>query len=255
MRTRLWAALWILLVLAGTELDAAEPLDSFARLHQVRLAIHGSLTDLYLLYEDPHSSSAALEQRLADATDTIDTLQGLRGTPAQRPWAQLQTRWRPYREQLSELGQQQRAQDAPDLRALSELLSLNRALLTLCDQLEHRLRQQAAKPPGELINRSRAAGLVLQQIASAYAAHSLGANLLGAADQAPDQLAADFAEQLVHLQVDTPAQQRTLDDIWRKWRFIEGALMHYQGVKVPFVIQQYSSSMIAALERLGAQGP
>ena len=255
MRTRLWALLWTLLVLAGTELGAAEPIDSFARLHQIRLATQGSLTELYLLYEDPHSSPAALEQRLAVVTEALDALQGVRGTAAQRPWIQLQARWHPYRSQLSELARQHRTQDTPDLRALSELLTLHRALLSLCDQLEHRLRQQAIKPPDELISRSRAASLLLQQIASAYAAHSLGANLLGASDMAPDQLATVFTEHLVQLQADTPAQQRTLDDIWRKWRFIEGALMHYQGAKVPFVVQQYSNSMIAALERLGAQAP
>ena len=143
-------------------------------------------------------------------------------------------------------------------RALAELIGRNRALQNLCTQFEAELQRTGLAPLSPAVQRTRALSLLMQDIASAYAAHSVGANALGGEGKALDELAEEFDARLVQLvqlqrnAVPEAEYQRVMAGILRKWRYIEGSLRHYQKTSVPFLINQYSTKIIAGLERLAA---
>lgn len=254
----LFVLLLLLAPLLGTAAQAAEPDDDLSRLHQIRLAVQGSLGDLYLLYHDPDPSPAlSIERRIRSTATRLAELGPMPGADSLARLVQLQTDWTPYNRLLTHLAHEQQSKDNLDPRALAELVALNRELLNLCDRLATDLQREGRYPVSPLTQDTRALSLLMQDIASIYAAHSVGANALGGEGKAPNELADEFGTRLEQLRKsavwDTEHQQVLLG-ILRKWRYIEGPLRHYQKTSVPFLINQYSTKIIAGLEQLAALG-
>lgn len=252
----LFVLLLLLAPLFGTAAKAAVADDDLARLHQIRMAIQGSLGDLYLLYGDPDPSPAAsIERRIASTSAHLATLGPLPEVAPQALLAQLHGQWTPYHRLLTLLTQEQQDKGNLDPRALAELVDLNRELLSLCDRLATDLQREGRYPVSPLTQDTRALSLLMQDIASTYAAHSVGANALGGEGKAPNELADEFGTGLERLRKNAvwdAEHQQVLLGILHKWRYIEGPLRHYQKTSVPFLINQYSTKIIAGLEQLAA---
>lgn len=252
----LFGLLLLLPPLFGSAATAAVPDDDLAPLYQIHLAIQGSLGDLYLLYGDPDPNPAAsIARRIASTSAHLATLGPLPEVAPQALLAQLQGQWTPYHRLLSDLAREQQSKGNLDARALAELIGRNRALLGLCSQLEAELLRTGRYPLSPAVQRTRTLSLLMQDIASAYAAHSVGANALGGEGKALDELADEFDTRLEQLRLSTvpdAEHQRVMAGILHKWRYIEGSLRHYQKTSVPFLINQYSTKIIAGLEQLAA---
>lgn len=250
----LFVLLLLLPPLFGNAATAAAPDDDLARLHQIRLATQGSLSDLYLLYGDPDPSPAAsIARRIASTDAHLTALGPLPEVSIQSLLAQLQGHWTSYQHLLSDLAREQQSEGNLDPRALSELIGRNRELLSLCDQLAAELQRTGRYPLSPSVQRTRALSLLMQDIASAYAAHSVGATALGGEGRALDELADEFNTRLEQLRKSAAPDteyQRVMAGILHKWRYIEGPLRHHQKTSVPFLINQYSTKIIAGLEHL-----
>ena len=251
--------LFVLLLLSplfGTAAKAAAPDDALSHLHQIRLATQGSLGDLYLLYGDPDPGPASsIARRITSTSTHLAALDPLPEAASQALLVQLQGQWTPYQQLLSNLAREQQSEGNLDARALAELIGRNRALQNLCTQFEAELQRTGLAPLSPAVQRTRALSLLMQDIASAYAAHSVGANALGGEGKALDELADEFdarLELLAKSAVPDAEYQRVMAGILRKWRYIEGSLRHYQKTSVPFLINQYSTRIIAGLEQLAA---
>ncbi len=218
-----------------------------AHLHQLRLAVLGTLGDFYLLYgvdADP-AHSRSLERRLALADVQLTLLADSADVTA------IRQPWQRYASLLGELNAQLQQQEDLDGSAIAELIRLNGLLMTQCDAFANSLAQPPMPASAELTQRASNLELLLQQIATHYIAYNVGANSLGGDQPAIDQLARQFDSELMAL---TPAPaseyQRLLDEIEAKWRFIEPSLRNYQRSAIPSLVNRYSARIIEAIARL-----
>ncbi|UVE17958.1 hypothetical protein NVV93_00715 [Pseudomonas sp. LS44] len=232
-----------------------KPDANLLRLHQVQLATQGALGDFYLMYGvDPDPTHAqSMELRIQTATRNLAGMAELPGTNSSTLLTQLEQQWRAYVQLLSGLTGELQRQGSTSGGDIAELVSLNRQLVTLCRSLEVSLRQESPLPPPRLAEQSRNLSLLMQNIATDYIAHSVGANSLGGDGKALDAQAEEFATRLATLQdhPEQPAEARqALADIARKWRYIEPSLKHYNEAAVPSLVNRYSARIIEELTQL-----
>jgi hypothetical protein len=213
-------------------------------LQQLRLSLVGSLGDFYLLYGVDLDPAYVLSvNRHLTAGDL--QLQHLDSGARQI----LQPPWQAYRLLLDEMSLTLQQGLHLEGHAIVELLRLNDQLLQLCNQLQ-------PTPPQP--TQSSQLALQLQQLATAYIAHSVGANVLGGNAPAIDEQSRAFAHNLAQLTQQTEQgseQHQLLLAIQRKWRFIETALLNYQSDTVPSLVQRYTVSMIAQLGQIKETPP
>lgn len=228
----------------ASETDAAP-----AHLHQLRLAVLGSLGDFYLLYgvdSDP-AHSRSLERRLALAEVQLSLLEeGIDMVSIRQPWQR-------YAGLLGELNSRLQRQEDLDGSAIAELIRLNGQLMTQCAALASSLDQPPLSDPAGLAQRGRNLELLLQQIATHYIAYNVGANSLGGDEPAIDQLTHEFDGALKALSAatqQTREYQRLLGEIEAKWRYIEPSLRNYQSSAIPSLVNRYSARIIEAIARL-----
>ncbi|UUY09515.1 hypothetical protein LRS11_05620 [Pseudomonas sp. J452] len=220
-----------------------------AHLHQLRLAVLGSLGDFYLLYgvdADP-AYSRSLERRLALADVQLALLAESGDVSA------IRQPWHRYASLLGELNAQLQRQEDLDGSAIAELIRLNGQLMAQCDALANSLDQPPLAAPADLAQRGRNLELLLQQIATHYIAYNVGANSLGGNQPAIDQLAQEFDGALKALLPATQQSheyQRLLGEIDSKWRYIEPSLRNYQSSAIPSLVNRYSARIIEAIARL-----
>lgn len=208
-------------------------------LQQLRLSLGGSLAGFYLLYGvdlDP-AHVLSVNRHLTAGELQLQQLHSGERQILQQPW-------QAYRRLLEELSLGLQQGQHLQGRSIAELLNLNRQLLQLCSQL------QPISPhpthPSQL-------ALQLQQLATAYIARSVGANVLGGDAPAIDEQSRAFAHNLAQLtqhSAQESERHQLLQAIQRKWRFIEPALLHYQANTVPSLVQRYSHDMITQLGQL-----
>lgn len=220
-----------------------------AHLHQLRLAVLGSLGDFYLLYgvdADPaHSSS--LEHRLALADAQLALL------AESADVGSIRQPWHSYASLLGKLNKRLQRQEDLDGSAIAELIRLNGQLMTQCDALANGLNQPPLAPPADRAQHARNLELLLQQITTHYIAYNVGANSLGGNQPAIDQLAQEFDSALKTLQPATQQShehQQQLDEIDSKWRYIEPSLRNYQSSAIPSLVNRYSARIIEIIARL-----
>ncbi|QKE65201.1 hypothetical protein HNE05_18175 [Aquipseudomonas campi] len=220
-----------------------------AHLHQLRLAVLGSLGDFYLLYgidADP-AHSRSLERRMALADVQLALLAESSDVSA------IRQPWHSYANLLGELNRRLQQQEDPDGSAIAELIRLNGQLMTQCDALANRLDQPPLPIPDDLTQRGRNLELLLQQITTHYIAYNVGANSLGGDLPAIDQLTEEFDGALKTLLPATPQSheyQRLLGEIDSKWRYIEPSLRNYQSSAIPSLVNRYGARIIEAIARL-----
>lgn len=212
-------------------------------LQQLRLSLGGSLAGFYLLYGvdlDP-AHVLAVNRHLTAGELQLQQLDSGERQILQQPW-------QAYRRLLEELSLGLQQGQHLQGRSIAELLNLNRQLLQLCSQLQPIALQPTH--PSQL-------ALQLQQLATAYIAHSVGANVLGGDAPAIDEQSRAFAHNLAQLTQHSAqgSEQQLLQAIQRKWRFIEPALLYYQTNTVPSLVQRYSHDMIAQLGQLKENPP
>ncbi len=233
----------------------AKPDENLFRLHQVQLATQGALGDFYLMYGvDPDPALAnSLDRRILATTTQLAGMAEVPGASSGTLLAQLDRQWRTYAGLLSRLARDLQRQSSPSGGDIAELVGLNRQLMSLCAALEVSLRQESRHPPEWLTERSRSLSLLMQNIATDYIAHSIGANALGGDGQALDELADEFGAHLGKLQdhPEQPAEYRQiLADIARKWRYIEPSLKRYNEAAVPSLVNRYAARIIEELAQL-----
>lgn len=218
-----------------------------AHLHQLRLAVLGTLGDFYLLYgidNDP-AHSRSLERRMTLAEVQLSRLEeGVDMASIRQPWQR-------YADLLGELHSRLQQQKELSGHAIAELIQLNDQLMAQCNALANSLNQQSPASANQLTQRGRQLELLLQQISTHYIAYNVGANSLGGDQPAIDQLARQFDSELKAL-APAPASeyQRLLGEIEAKWRFIEPSLRNYQGSAIPSLVNRYSARIIEVIARL-----
>lgn len=221
-----------------------------APLHQIRLNLSGSLGDFYLLYgvdNDP-AHLAATHRR----SSQIDHLLGQLAAPSDSGGLpvldQLRQQWPTYRVLLLELANSLQQRQLPAGGAIAEMLRQLRQLTHLGETLSGYYQTQTSP----LDRQSRALAMQLQTLNTDYLAHSVGANVLGGDNPPLDVQAQAFAEALQGLQQTQPSgeAQRLLQNIQRKWRYIEPSLQHYQQDNIPSLVNRYSSRIIEDLALL-----
>lgn len=257
MTHRLHAWLFCLMAISlFPNVSAAAPEQQAAALHQIRLSITGSLGDFYLLYgvaADP-AHVASIDKRMALVDNQLAQLSAAAGSTLLSALGQLQPLWQNYRALLTELAAQLHRKQLPQGGAITELIRLNRHLVSLCDDLSTQLAREHALHTQD----SRALAVRLQSLTTDYIAHSIGANSLGGDAPAVDQQSKAFAAGLQRLR-QQPGQlterQRLLEDIEKKWRYIEPSLRNYRQNSVPTLVNRYSARIIAELAQLSAEAP
>ncbi|MGL4315547.1 MAG: hypothetical protein ACRCTL_02910 [Pseudomonas sp.] len=238
------------LTLFCTTLSASEASAGRAHLHQLQLALQGTLGDFYLLYgvdNDPlHGQS--LERRLEATNLHLEMLDELASSPADPSLEQIRQQWPAYAELLRRLSARVQEQGELDGNALVELIQRNSLLMALCAALQ----ASQSQTDDPLAQRSNALELQLQSLTTSYIAYSIGANSLGGDGQAIDQLARQFEGELGALRqpLETPQYQRLREAIQAKWRYIEPALRNYQKSAIPSLVNHYSARIIENLARL-----
>ena len=112
---------------------------------------------------------------------------------------------------------------------------------------------QLARDQALQTQHSRALEMRLQSLTTDYIAHSIGANSLGGDAPAIDEQSKAFAAGLQRLR-QQPGQpierQRLLEDIEKKWRYIEPSLLNYRHNSVPTLVNRYSARIIEELAQL-----
>ncbi len=255
MTHRFYAWLFCLLAISlSPNASAAAPEQQAAALHQIRLSISGSLGDFYLLYgvaADP-AHVASIEQRIALADNQLARLSEDADHALLSALGQLQPLWQNYRALVTDLATQLHRKQLPQGGAITELIRLNRQLISLCDDLSTQLTREHALRSHD----SRALAVRLQSLTTDYIAHSIGANSLGGDAPAVDEQSKAFAAGLQRLR-QQPGQaaerQRLLEDIEKKWRYIEPSLLNYRHNSVPTLVNRYSARIIAELGQLAAE--
>lgn len=242
MNDRLIRLLFGMLVALCCATATAAPANSEApHLHQLRLALQGTLGDFYLLYgvdADPQHI-ASIEQRLRSARADLQAL------PA-NPASTLPSEWASYDEQLRRMVGDLQQHKELDGNAIAELVARHTRLLKLVAQAQAQSASGAALNPAE---RTRQLQWLLQSIATSYIAYSVGANTLGGDGQDIGELVRQFDSGLNGLQPH-PNQQRLLGDIQHKWRYIEPSLRNYQTSAISSLVNRYATQIITEIDQL-----
>ena len=248
---------WLFCLLATTlfpNISAAAPERQAAALHQMRLSITGSLGDFYLLYgvaADP-AHVASIDKRIALADNQLARLSEGADSALLSALGQLQPHWQNYRALVTDLAAQLHRKQLPQGGAITELIRLNRHLVSLCDDLSTQIAREYALQSHD----NRALAVRLQTLTTDYIAHSIGANSLGGDAPAVDEQSKAFAAGLQRLrqQPGQPAERRRLlEDIEKKWRYIEPSLLNYRHNSVPTLVNRYSARIIAELDQIAAE--
>lgn len=241
MNHRLIRLLFGLLVALCWPTVSAAPADSEAlHLHQLRLALQGTLGDFYLLYgvdADPQHS-ASIEQRLRLAQADLQAL------PA-APTTQFRAEWAAYEDQLRGMTATLLQHKELDGSTIAELIARHHRVLQLCSPPPG---NESTLTPGD---HTRQLQWQMQTIATNYIAYSVGANSLGGDGQDIGELARQFDSNLQALRPGAE-QQRQFGDIQHKWRYIEPSLRNYQTSAIPSLVNRYATQIIAELDELHA---
>lgn len=230
-------------------------------LYHIRLAAQRSMGHFYMF------NSAEPDQRYADgATQNIAlSLQHLSNLPSQLSPAaltlktQLLKDFSAYSTQLNNVIDDIQQQGYSDLQPVADLAQYNARILKNSKDLAQLMTQEQSYQVPQLTQLAREQSLLLQSIASDYAARStsIGASFFGDGEKQPlDALSQLFADTLVTMQKhpkNTAETQQSLRAIAVKWRYIEGSLKNYNDHSVPFVIEKYATSITQSLEQLAAQ--
>lgn len=128
------------------------------------------------------------------------------------------------------------------------------------------LRQNQEKEVAKTVQRIRDLSFTMQRMAAAYieqAASAFGTAYRGQGDEKPvDQLAREFSRELEKLSLeskDKPAIQVMMNQVRRRWSFIEQSMLNYKENTVPFLVHRYANAIVDDLLTIAdiqtGQGP
>jgi len=267
MSSRLLAiSLSALLAILASPITTAQttspsPASSLLKLHQLRLAAQKTLGDFYMYngMEGDQRYARMIEASLQDANDRLKEINEMPGEGSKALRAQLDQQWKGYQIDLNNLTNALKSQGFTDLQPVADLTIRNQQLMALSAELYGKIQQESGLQVPPLTQQSREQSLLMQTMAVDYASRSasVGATFMGGgAGEAIDELASQFASQLVAMEKapqNTPEIKQELSAISTKWRYIEKSLKNYNENSVPFLINKYSDRIIEGLEQVSAQ--
>ena len=230
-------------------------------LYHIRLAVQRSIGNFYMFNsaEPDQRYADAARQNLALSQQHLNTLAPQLSPAALALKAQLLNDFSAYRRQLNKVIDDIQQQGYSDLQPIADLAQYNAHVLKNSQDLAQLIAQEQPYQVPQLTQLAREQSLLMQSIASDYAARStsIGASFFGDGEKQPlDELTQLFTDTLTTLQKhpkNTTHTQQSLRAIAVKWRYIEGSLKNYNDHSVPFVIEKYATSITQSLEQLAAQ--
>ena len=231
-------------------------------LFQMRLATQRSIANFYMFNgQDENQDQLYAQVANKNATQALNHLNSLTvpsDPHAQAVLVELQHEMSTYITQLNYLIAATIEQGYTDLQPVADLALLNSKILKDAQEVEQLINQEKNYTLPDLTKLAREQSLLMQSIATDYAARSasVGASFFADGEKQPlDQLSQQFADNLLRLGNDTKNTAQTsksLRAIQVKWRYIERSLKNYNEDSVPFVIDRNASSITQSLEQLAA---
>lgn len=270
IRSRLLCLLLACLpALAPVAVAAQEAPAAMGNLHTLRVLLDKAAMD-YQMFKGENGNpryNESLEDSLARIGDVRERLSGnLPSGVAQDKIRQMNNHVDQFLQLLNDNRDRIAGGGYEEFSLVDQMYNQKQQAQQLASEVADALRGQLEEDVPENIQRIRELSFTMQRMAAAYieqAASAFGTAYRGQGDEKPvDQLAREFSQELDELTLknkENPTTQVMMNQVRRRWGFIEQSMLNYKENTVPFLVYRYANAVVDDLLTIAdiqtGQGP
>jgi hypothetical protein len=258
-----------LLALLPLSTTAQETSAALGNLHTLRVLLDKAAMD-YQMFKGENGNpryDESLRDSLSRIADVRERLQSSLPTDTQQQnIAQMQRHVEQFLKQLRGNRDRIAGGGYEEFSLVDQMYNEKQKAQQLAVTIADTLSQDMEEEVPQNVQRVRELSFAMQRMAAAYieqTASAFGTAYRGQGDEKPvDQLAREFSGKLEELSLeskDSPTTQVMMNQVRRRWSFIEQSMLNYKENTVPFLVYRYANAIVDDLLTIAdiqtGQGP